>query len=157
MRKSLEDRFWEKVDKSDGCWNWTAGHNGRGYGAFYGDGTMLRAHRVSYELHYGPIPKQDSYHGMCVCHSCDNKLCVNPDHLFLGTHQDNMDDMYDKGRDVPLAGIRNGNSKLTESDVLNIRKVSKHGLVTQKNLSILYGVSVQLISRVINRGIWSHV
>jgi hypothetical protein len=88
------DRFWDRVEKSDGCWIWRAGTKNSGYGVFaptHGDVHM--AHRYSWFLHFGPVPD-----GMLVCHTCDTKLCVRPDHLFLGTPQANMEDMRQKGR-----------------------------------------------------------
>lgn len=87
-------RFWEKVRKSDGCWEWTAGRLGGRYGDFMvGVGDHRSAHRYSWELHFGPIPV-----GMNVCHHCDNPGCVRPDHLFIGTQKDNLRDMQGKGR-----------------------------------------------------------
>ena len=93
---SLEDRFWPKVKKSNGCWEWTGWRNWAGYGylgAVRGRGKLLGAHRVSYELNIGPIP-----HGLHVMHRCDNPPCVRPDHLELGTRSDNMSDAGRKGR-----------------------------------------------------------
>lgn len=97
MKKTLEQRFWAKVDKTDDCWLWSGSKSG-----LYGHGEIgrgrrtegkVKTHRLSWELHNGSIPK-----GMHVLHKCDNGLCVNPDHLFLGTQKDNMVDMAKKGR-----------------------------------------------------------
>jgi len=86
-------RFWDKVEKTDGCWLWTASKSEDGYGYFRFDGGMRKAHRMSWLFTNGEIPE-----GMFVCHSCDNPSCVNPEHLWLGTNQDNQDDMNEKGR-----------------------------------------------------------
>lgn len=95
-------RFWSHVEKTDGCWNWTAHLLPGGYGHFQlGTNRTDRAHRFSYKLHFGPIPKDDGIE-WCVCHRCDNPRCVRPDHLFLGTDRDNMHDMMRKGRHPTL-------------------------------------------------------
>lgn len=92
------ERFWKKVDKKepDECWEWKGGIRGKnGYGAFKYEGKTASAHKVSYLISNGEIPD-----GMLVCHTCDNRKCVNPKHLFLGSHQDNYDDAIQKGRIV---------------------------------------------------------
>ena len=103
-RRPLVERFWEKVVKTPTCWLWTAAAQG-GYGVI-GDphrkGRVLRAHRVSWELHDGPIPS-----GMDVLHRCDTPACVRPDHLFLGTAADNIADMFAKGRQPDRRAPRN--------------------------------------------------
>lgn len=100
--KPIEDRFWGKVDRRglDECWKWLGAKAPHGYGQIGTKSSKhMLAHRFSYELHYGPIPDNDTYHGTCVLHKCDNPSCVNPAHLFLGTQSDNVADMIAKGRD----------------------------------------------------------
>lgn len=88
-RAPIADRFWAKVEKTEGCWEWTGSKSRKGYGQF----NEGRAHRVSWEMHNGPIPE-----GMFVCHHCDNPPCVRPDHLFIGDNAANMRDAFAKGR-----------------------------------------------------------
>lgn len=92
---TLEQRFWAKVSKSDGCWEWTGFVSPLGYGKIKDAGKQLLASRVSYELNVGPIPD-----GLCVLHECDNRKCVRPEHLFLGTKGDNNRDRHAKRRDA---------------------------------------------------------
>lgn len=94
-------RFFDKIEKKKDCWIWTACKRGKtGYGAFKLNGKVIDAHRISYKLHNGEIPK-----GLYVCHTCDNRLCVNPNHLFLGSPKDNWQDGFNKGRIKLLGGI----------------------------------------------------
>lgn len=129
---TLIDRFWPKVNKggADECWPWLAGKMTSGYGQIRGGSEeqhrMVSAHRVAWELAYGPIPS-----GMCVCHHCDNRECVNPAHLFIGTLVDNVIDMVAKGRqhhvlrseDIPI--IRNLRGKRTQRELAKMFNVSK--------------------------------
>ncbi len=132
-------RFWNKAKKAEGCWEWTGGVAGKGYGYFYaGEGGMRRAHRVAYELATGkPVPD-----GLYVCHSCDNRICVRPDHLFLGTAKDNTADMYKKGRQVcmPAIGEDTGHAKLTADTVRAIREALRQG-TTKTAIGRQYHVS----------------
>ena len=103
--KTVEVYFWHFVDMSGDCWMWTGCRNYQGYGYFRFEGKMRRAHRIAWILTNGPIPHGEGFHGICVLHRCDNRLCVKPDHLFLGTNHDNVIDMWKKGRGNPWVGI----------------------------------------------------
>jgi hypothetical protein len=160
-----EVRFWAKVQKTDTCWIWTAAKEGLGYGSFRVESyRKIKAHRYSYELAYGPIPK-----GLHICHHCDNPPCVRPDHLFAGTDADNGADKARKGRSNwgwrhdaslnptvrnPLHGERNGRAKLTLSQVGQIRLEYVPKQVTVPMLMAKYGVSRAAIQRVIYRKNW---
>ena len=102
-RMPMEERFWRKVRKTDECWEWQGLKNAYGYGVITASGRqgkMWFAHRYSWVLHNGPIPENASYHGSVIRHSCDNRSCVNPEHLLLGTQKDNVADMDSRGRRV---------------------------------------------------------
>lgn len=155
----LEERFWKYVDKKsdDECWEWKAYIHPSGYGTIARGKLlpvrMLQAHRVSWELHFGDIPK-----GMLVCHTCDNRICVNPKHLFLGTHKDNAVDMVNKNRGfVPdNSGENHGRSKLSKLDVLSIRSIWRTNIPrpTQRQLAKRYNVSVGTIRDIISYRSW---
>ena len=150
------NRFWLHVDL-DGpihpihgqCWVWTAGTRD-GYGQIKCLGRRVNAHRLSWEINCGEIPD-----GFCVLHKCDNRLCVNPFHLFLGTNQDNVDDKMEKGR-APR-GEKNGLHKLTEEEVLKIRAMYKEGHYSQRELGKLFGVVHSRISSVVRKVAWTHI
>ena len=146
--KKFLERFWSKVSKGgpDECWNWLAWCDSGGYGSISTTNGYTSAHRVSWELHKGPIPK-----GMHVLHSCDNPPCINPLHLFLGTQMDNMKDCIAKGR-MPR-GEDKVNAKLTEQNVLEIRVSNE----TQAVLAKRYGVSCCVVSMTKRHLIWRHV
>jgi len=149
--KSLKERFEAKVRKTSGCWWWTGGSFDDGYGGIQEGrrgSCMLRAHRVSWELYRGEIPT-----GMQVLHHCDNSLCVNPEHLFLGTNADNVKDKVAKGRQARGSRI----SELVEKQVLEIRRRYNQGGCTQQELAEKYDVRQNTISRIVNRKSWTHV
>lgn len=151
----LAERFWLKVNlpdsiDSDLCWNWNAGCYINGYGQIRDGAHKRLAHRVSYELHYGEVPAH-----LCVLHSCDNKKCVNPYHLFCGTHQENMDDKVNKERQP--RGESHGMHKLTADQVREIRDRFCKGECVKARLGEEFGVSSVLIRLIVNRQIWRHI
>jgi hypothetical protein len=163
MRKTLAERFWEKVDKSagaEGCWLWTgATYTSTGYGQITIKKRPYGAHRISYLLHFGTIPDK-----LFVCHHCDNPLCINPSHLFLGTHADNMRDMNSKGRngmtlhpELALYGEQQKGAKLTNSQVREIRKIYDQGDIGTRPLAHQYGVSRSCIQFIIQRKSWTRL
>ena len=151
------ERFYSKVDARGPteCWEWKARKGINGYGQFDLDGKTLRAHRVAWELTHGPIPAGDGFHGTCVLHHCDNRACVNPwpGHLFLGTHADNMADMYSKQRRKAALGEANGRAKLTESDIISIRADPR----TLQTIGAAFGVHLSQVWKIKRGKRWAHV
>jgi len=161
-------RFWDKVnikkDKTT-CWNWTAVLSGK-YGMFWFNNTMVLAHRMAYALHNNKLEMMKSskkYHKNnndfeCVLHKCDNPKCCNPNHLYLGTNKDNINDKVKRNRTQKMRGSLNGHSKLTEQDVLNIRL----NYIPRKNGGLIaiakkYKMSITNIHDIITRKIWTHI
>ncbi len=140
-------RFWEHVIKSDaGCWNWS-GIIIDGYGYLSVGSQARRANRLSWKLHFGSIPDH-----LCVLHRCDNRRCVNPEHLFLGTPADNAADMVRKGRS--LTGAKNHKAKLNPKQVALIRMLYGTGKHLQRELATNFGVSQRSISCIVRGETW---
>lgn len=152
-RQPLEQRFWKYVNKTDTCWLWTGATRNFGYGAINAGGKYGKAesaHRVSWLIHFGEIPAD-----LCVCHHCDNPLCVNPNHLFLGTRTDNNHDMQRKGRvSGGSKGEHHHQSKLTERQIVEIRTLFNTGSVNLSDLALRYGVTVQTIHSIVHGKTW---
>lgn len=162
----LKERFWAKVKREDGCWEWTAHIDDWGYGVFRVNRKLCKAHRVSWEWENGPIPD-----GSLVLHRCDNPKCVRPDHLFLGTPKDNMRDASAKGRLIQqkdpskqprgerhgsktrpekwYAGEKHGMAVLTNAQVEEIRQRYVPRKVSAYKLAKEYGVSRSVIQRAV--------
>lgn len=162
IEPEVVSRFWDKVIvlSADECWEWTAGKNKKGYGEFWLAGERhLHAHQISWMWeNEKEIPS-----GMCVLHSCDNPSCVNPDHLFLGTNQDNIDDKMKKGRwrsrflrgtDHPQHGTNSKFNKLSDADVKEIRKLKEKGH-TLRGIALIFGVSHGVVNNIIQGRKWS--
>lgn len=145
------DRFWSAVKKTEHCWEWTGYTGSTGYGSIKRDGRLLSAHRVSWEIHYGPIPA-----GLWALHRSDNRCCVRPDHLFLGTPADNHADMDAKGRRGVVFGEGCYNAKLSNLKVLAARQLLSAG-ISQSVIAAKLDVCQNTISK-INLGLsWKHV
>ena len=149
---TLRDRFWKAVDVKgkNKCWEWREVKYPNGYGNFYAKGKQLLAHRVSYEL------EKSKPGDLYVLHACDNRSCVNPNHLFLGTQLDNVHDALQKGRWNPPAGERCATSKLTSEKVIEIRKLIASGQRI-KDIAEAFCVTASVISNIKARRYWKHV
>jgi hypothetical protein len=154
---STEQRFWSRVDRSPGlgkgdCWLWTGARLSNGYGVFGLNGkSAYKTHRFSYELAHGEIGD-----GLFVCHKCDVKHCVNPDHLFAGTPRENALDMCAKGRHAQVKGEAHYSARLTEADIVAIRAMAESGM-THEAIAKLFPISRRHATDIINRGCWKHV
>lgn len=151
---SLYDRLFRYVRKSEGCWLWTGARISTGYGLIRIDGSGRLVHRVAWELHTGqPVPLK-----LCVLHKCDTPLCVNPDHLFVGSRADNVHDMDAKGRRVnnQPRGEWVGNSKVTEENVIQIRQMFEAG-VSRRAIASTFGIALPTLYQIVRRKTWTHV
>jgi len=141
----MEERFWSKVSKEDenGCMNWLGSCNHGGYGKY----SNTSSHRFAYQLSKGSIPE-----GMCIRHSCDNRKCCNPDHLSVGTHQDNMDDKVNRRRQIIGSDINT--SKLNKEQVLEILNDTNK---SQRQLARIYNVSQKAIGLIKQGKNWKYI
>ncbi len=154
--RDAEERFHSSyvVDLETGCWLWQGSPRGsNGYGRISVGGKLVPAHRYSWSLHNGPFDQS-----LMVCHKCDVPLCVNPDHLFLGTATDNMRDCKRKGRTgggakTPARGHNNGNSRLLPHEVKQIKALD----LPQRRIAKMFGVSQALISKIKRNEMWRHI
>jgi len=152
IKEHMIDRFLSKVNKTNYCWEWAASLDSGGYGNFSIKHIVYKAHRVSYEFFINKIPKNAK-----VLHKCDNRKCINPSHLFLGTQIDNIRDMVSKGRQHKPKGSLHPKSKITEADVLEIRRLFNLKLKSRKELQTIYKLSKSNISKILLKQLWSHI
>ena len=141
--------FWARVEKTATCWLWMGSRHKTGYGQLYWNGRTTRATHVAWESTNGPVPI-----GIFVLHTCDNPPCVNPDHLFLGTHLTNAQDKEFKGRGHQPRGERNSHAKLTTDQVMAIRNRYTQGSCTYGGLATEYGVGDEAIRRIVLGMTW---
>ncbi len=149
MKKTLKEKFEAKIHKTDNCWLWTGSLIMGGYGSFGYDKKYEYTHRLSYILFKGEIPR-----GLCVLHTCDNRGCVRPDHLFLGTLGDNVADMFNKERNI--RGEKHWSAKLNETQVIEIRNKYMNK-ITQKQLAQEYDIHRTTIADIVSRRKWKHI
>jgi hypothetical protein len=153
-RLTIEQRFWEKVDTSGECWEWQAARAYNGYGLFTANRWRQFAHRAAWALSHGrPVPN-----GLHVLHTCDNRACVRPSHLWLGTRSDNMQDMHRKGRGfigTDRKGEGNPRAKLSWRDVRWIRKAWAARIATQPQIAARFGISRASVSGIVTGKTWA--
>jgi len=152
-----EERFWNSVEirNDDECWIWKNYCSAKGYGQFHvinddRTSTHWQAHRFAWSVKYGEIPE-----GLLVCHHCDNPGCINPKHLFLGTNQDNMNDRNNKGRQAKPKGSKNGFSKLTENQVIEIKMLISSRRFIYPEIAKMFDVSRSTIGAIASGQNWS--
>lgn len=151
-RPPPEDRFWSKVNKTADCWLWTGKQNDHGYGIFTISSQQYRAHRVVWEVINGPIPG-----GKLVRHMCDQRMCVNPAHLVLGTAQDNAADAARRSRINRKRGSGTASAKLAEDQVAWARHEWRSGRMTKAALARRFSVSNTTMDQALRRVTWKHV
>jgi hypothetical protein len=146
ISQKLARKFWRLVDKSGDCWEWQSYKTWFGHGRFMVNGHCRAAHRVSYTIMIGPIPK-----GKVLLHLCDNPGCVNPAHLRVGTQGENIRDAAGKGR------LRNRGKKLNPPQVRKIRNLYRKGVYNQTELAKIFDLTVNSVCNIVNRKTWANV
>lgn len=154
MNQKDTERFREryKTNPKTGCWDWLSTKDRDGYGQFKLNGKQWKAHRLSWTLYLGEIPEK-----LFVCHRCDNPGCVNPEHLFLGTAMDNNRDTVEKGRDRKASGKNNGHARITEIDVLEIRRLYATGDYTYNQLADVFGLKGSHVWKIVQKKLWRDI
>lgn len=149
MADTLESKFNRSFRVTPSCWIWLGNIDSKGYARILLNGAQYRASRFSYNLYIGTVPSR-----LLVRHRCDNPKCVNPEHLLLGTPQDNSNDMV--SRDRQSRGDSHPKSKVNEKDVLEIRQLPKYGLPL-RTIANMYGITISTAGRIINKKTWAHI
>lgn len=151
-REQTENRFWKHVKANGDCLEWASSKNHNGYGRFGLNNKVIRAHRMSWILAHGEIPG-----GLLVLHRCDNRSCVNPNHLFLGTAKDNTHDCMKKGRHMNMTGECNQFAKLSPESVKYMRHLYWAERRTPEELAEFFGCKKNNIANVVYRRTWKHI
>lgn len=147
----MKKKILDNIEVVNECWIWKGATNAKGYGNLRDGHRTKLAHRASYEAFNGNI-----LHGLCVLHTCDNRSCVNPDHLWQGTHEDNAKDRQKKGRSADRQGEKHGRAKLNENEISEILKMLEKGF-PQRQIAKLYHVHQSTIYKINVRKNWAHL
>lgn len=150
MRQADVERFESYVIRTEDCWLWSGALTQKGYGQFFLESENRAAHKVAYELNYGPIPA-----GFVVKHSCDNRNCVRPTHLTAGTQQSNIQEAVDRGR--MAVGALNGRSTMTEQTAKEIKDLLRAGPFTMRHIASMYGVNQHAVQNIRYGRTWVHL
>ena len=152
MLRPIKDRIGDNTEARGKCLIWTGPDNGKGYGVISYRGKLQYVHILVYELKHGKQPK-----GTVIRHTCDTPSCVKLDHLISGTHKDNSDDKYSRGRDNNAKGVQHGSAVLTDDKVRDIRKKYATGKYSYRKLAKEFSVGKTAIEAIVKNKTWTHV